>query len=228
MHLLQTLEHPYALAAAFSRDGARLVTAGMNNDVTVWQTANWSREAHINAHDKSINALGVSLDGSILVTGSSDCTAAIRSLPGLEERHRVRDRKKVVSGLAMSPDTDLFAICSYGGADCGLGFRRATCSRFPGQSRQSDGRGVLGGFHPNFGGWARGRTHHLVVSRRRALGIRAGPRHRPERLEAGWCQRAGVDTWVRRQTQSVGCRWVASGPFRRALGRAHHGMPVGP
>lgn len=115
MHLLQTLEHPYALAAAFSRDGTRLVTAGMNNDLTVWQTANWSREAHINAHDKSINALVLSLDGSILVTGSSDCTAAIRSFPGLEERHRVRDRKKVVSGLAMSPDTDLFAICSYGG-----------------------------------------------------------------------------------------------------------------
>lgn len=115
MHLLQTLEHPYALAAVFSRDGARLATAGMNNDLTVWQTADWSREARINAHDKSINALVLSLDDRILVTGSSDCTAAIRSFPGLEERHRVRDRKKVVAGLAMSPDTDLFAMCSYGG-----------------------------------------------------------------------------------------------------------------
>ena len=115
MHLLQTLEHPYALAAEFSRDGSRLVTAGMNNDLTVWQTADWSREAHIRAHDKSINALILSLDGRTLVTGSSDCTAAIRSFPGLEERHRVRDRKKVVAGLALSPDTDLFAMCSYGG-----------------------------------------------------------------------------------------------------------------
>jgi WD40 repeat protein len=115
MHLLQTLEHPYALAAEFSRDGTRLVTAGMNNDLTVWQTVNWNRETHINAHDKSVNALVLSLDGRILVTGSSDCTAAIRSFPGLEERHQVRDRKKVVSGLAISPDTNLFAICSYGG-----------------------------------------------------------------------------------------------------------------
>ncbi|MCE2466468.1 MAG: hypothetical protein J4G06_00485 [Caldilineaceae bacterium] len=115
MHHLQTLEHPYALAAEFSRDGTRLVTAGMNNDLTVWQTVNWRRETHINAHDKSINALVLSPDGRILVTGSSDCTAAIRSFPDLEERHRVQDRKKVVAGLARSPDTDLFAMCSYGG-----------------------------------------------------------------------------------------------------------------
>ena len=115
MPLVHTLEHPYALAAEFSRDGARLVTAGMNNDLTVWQTGDWSREARIHAHDKSVNALVLSLDGRSLITGSSDCTAGIRSFPGLEERHRVRDRKKVVAGLAMSPDTDLFAMCSYGG-----------------------------------------------------------------------------------------------------------------
>ena len=115
MRLLQTLEHPYTLAAEFSRDGTRLVTAGMNNDLTVWQTANWSREAHVNAHDKSVNALILSLAGRILVTGSSDCTAVIRSFPGLEVHHRLQDRKKVVAGLAMSPDTDQFAMCSYGG-----------------------------------------------------------------------------------------------------------------
>lgn len=115
MQIVQTLEHPYALAARFSHDNARLVTAGMNNDVAVWRTANWSREAHANAHDKSVNALILSLNDRILVTGSSDCTATLRSFPGLELRHRVQDRKKVVSGLAMSPDSDLFAMCSYGG-----------------------------------------------------------------------------------------------------------------
>lgn len=115
MHLLETLEHPYTLAAVFSGDGDRLVTAGMNNDVSVWRTDGWSREVHVNGHEKSVNALLLSPDGRLLVTGSSDCTAAIRSFPDLEVLHRVRDRKKVVSGLAMSPNTDLFAMCSYGG-----------------------------------------------------------------------------------------------------------------
>ena len=115
MHLLETLEHPYTLAAEFSGDGDRLVTAGMHNDVSVWLTDGWSREVHVDGHEKSVNALLRSSDDSLLVTGSSDCTAAIRSFPGLEVLHRVRDRKKVVSGLAMSPDADLFAMCSYGG-----------------------------------------------------------------------------------------------------------------
>ena len=64
-------------AAAFSRDGGRVVVGDINGDVDVWDVATRREIARLNGHTGSVLSVGFSNDGDFVVSGSEDGSARV-------------------------------------------------------------------------------------------------------------------------------------------------------
>jgi WD40 repeat protein len=64
-------------SAAFSPDGARVVTASSDNSARVWDAANGAPVSVPLRHDDRINSAAFSSDGRRVVTASADDTARV-------------------------------------------------------------------------------------------------------------------------------------------------------
>jgi WD40 repeat protein len=96
---------PYApLALYFTRDGRYLYSGGVGKVLRRWAVSTWELEADVPAHDNSINTFAVTPDESLLVTGSTDTTVKVWSLPDLIHVRTLTDRKKTVSTIVRSDD----------------------------------------------------------------------------------------------------------------------------
>ena len=75
-------------SAAFSPDGARVVTASSDNTARVWEAASGRLVAELTGHGGEVNSAAFSPDGARVVTASIDGTARVwrlDSLPGEAE-----------------------------------------------------------------------------------------------------------------------------------------------
>jgi len=70
-------------AVAFSRDGKRVISGGLDAKVRVWDTASGSTAGPVRTfeeHTTGVRALALSADGRVLISGSEDRTAVARPL----------------------------------------------------------------------------------------------------------------------------------------------------
>ncbi|MBI3158808.1 MAG: TIR domain-containing protein [Chloroflexi bacterium] len=72
--LVYTLEghSDWVHGAAFSPDGARLVTVSEDKTIFIWDLADGSVVARLTGHEASVNTVAFSPDGKLIATGSSD------------------------------------------------------------------------------------------------------------------------------------------------------------
>ncbi len=65
------------MAIAQSPDGRRIATGSPYGDIVIWDRATWSRVAATAGHDGKVNCLEFAADGTLLVSGGEDTTAAV-------------------------------------------------------------------------------------------------------------------------------------------------------
>lgn len=107
---------PYApLALYFTRDGRHLYSGGVGKVLRRWAVSTWEMEVEIHAHDNSVNTCAVTPDESVLITGSTDSTVKVWSLPNLTLLHTLTDRKKTVSTVTISRGGNYLVASYYGG-----------------------------------------------------------------------------------------------------------------
>ena len=156
------------IAAAFSPDGARIVSGSDDGTVRVWDAASGTELLVLRGHEGAVNAAAFSPDGARIVSGSWDNTvrvwdaasgAELLVLRGHEGRSRPPRSRRMARASSAGPRT---RRCGYGtrraarscwscaamrGGQCGgvLAGWRAHRQRVRGQDGAGVGRGERGG-----------------------------------------------------------------------------------
>ncbi|MGW2836762.1 WD40 repeat domain-containing protein [Streptomyces sp. NPDC001493] len=97
---------PISGVAAFA--GRLVATAGYDNQVILWDAVGRTPLARAH-HDHLANQVAFSPDGTLLVTGSSDYTARLWSVPDLQLRAVLADHKDDVEMAVFHPEEPLIA-----------------------------------------------------------------------------------------------------------------------
>jgi WD40 repeat protein len=99
------------LSAAFSPDGARIVTASgfplldsTDNTARIWDAATGKEITVLRGHEHNVRSAAFSPDGSRIVTASLDNTARIWDAATGKEITILRGHEKAVWSAAFSPD----------------------------------------------------------------------------------------------------------------------------
>ncbi|HWN68078.1 MAG TPA: protein kinase, partial [Haliangium sp.] len=99
------LAHPDAvLSAAFSPDGARIVTASKDRHARVWNADGSGQPLLLRGHEDWVISAAFSRDGSHIVTASFDRTARVWNADGSGEPLVLRGHRDLVYSAAFSPD----------------------------------------------------------------------------------------------------------------------------
>ncbi len=104
---------------AFSADGTRLATAGVDGTVRVWDTATGQAQFILTGHSGEVEVAGFSPDGQRLATGGIDNTARIWDLaPGpTAGKEIVRiEQDSLTEAVAFSPDGGELATGTLAGS----------------------------------------------------------------------------------------------------------------
>ena len=91
-------------ALAFSPDGDRLVTAGADQLVKVWDAGTLQPIGTLRGHEDPATAVAFSPDGSRIATGSSDRTIRIWDPVSQEQLAILHGHRHEVASIAFSPD----------------------------------------------------------------------------------------------------------------------------
>ena len=65
------------ISAAFSRDGERVVTGGVNGNVVVWDVTAEREVATLKGHTDEVESVAFSRDGNFVASGSEDGSARV-------------------------------------------------------------------------------------------------------------------------------------------------------
>lgn len=96
-------------AVAFSPDGTRLYSAGMDGSLRLWDVATGQEVERLVEHGFGINELVLNAQDGWLAYGAVDGVTRIRHLATGAERDFTLDRRPILS-LALSPDRSLLAV----------------------------------------------------------------------------------------------------------------------
>ncbi len=102
--------------AVFSPDGRRLVSAGEDHQVIVWDFDRRARLKTITAHTGTVNTVAFSPDGRWFATGADDKTTIVWDAAQLQPTAVLRDQPGPVLSLAFSPDGKKLVSGSGGSA----------------------------------------------------------------------------------------------------------------
>lgn len=102
-------------AARFSPDGSRLVTAGSDGWVRVWDAQTGEELLSFMANEAGVRDVTYSADGQLLATGSEGETAGIWDAFTGEKLFSLPGHPTRVSALAFNPDSTLLATTGFGG-----------------------------------------------------------------------------------------------------------------
>jgi len=94
---------------AFSPDGSKLYSAGMDGTLRVWDVATGQETLRLVEHGFGINELVLNADDNWIAYGAVDGVTRIRDLTTGEERDFTLDRRPILA-LALSPDRSLLAV----------------------------------------------------------------------------------------------------------------------
>src|SRR5688572_25581557 len=99
---------------AFSRDGAKLATAGPL-DVHIFETATWTSIATLKGHVKPALSAAFSPDGARLATASDDVTVRVWDVAESKELFQIEEHLNTVFSVAYSNDGATIASGSRDG-----------------------------------------------------------------------------------------------------------------
>ncbi len=86
---------------ALSPDGRLVVTAGVDGHVRAWAPSGGELVAELDV-GANVNALGISVDGKLMLAGCDDGSARIIGLPDLTERRALRGHRDAVTCVAVA------------------------------------------------------------------------------------------------------------------------------
>jgi WD40 repeat protein len=91
-------------SAAFSPDGARIVTASFDQTARVWDADSGQMLRELKGHSRAVNSAALSTDGARIVTASSDNTARVWDAASDEMLRELKGHGSPVMSAAFSPD----------------------------------------------------------------------------------------------------------------------------
>jgi hypothetical protein len=100
-------------SAAFSPDGARIVTASDDQTARIWDAATGKEIMVLRGHEERVNSAVFSPDGARIVTASDDQTARIWDAATGEEITVLRGHEERVTFAAFSPDGARIVTASW-------------------------------------------------------------------------------------------------------------------
>ncbi len=101
------------LMAAFSPDGARIVTAGSDNTAKVWNAKTGAEELTLKGHDGWVMSAVFSPDGARIVTAGMDNTAKVWNAKTGAEFLTLKRHLEQLTTAAFSPDGSRIVTASY-------------------------------------------------------------------------------------------------------------------
>jgi WD40 repeat protein len=91
--------------AVFTPDGRRVVSAGMDGTLRLWDVADGHELKRVEVRDKAhVVSLAVSPDGRRLLTGDNQARLTLWDLDELEPQREIKCSGQVVAAVAFSPD----------------------------------------------------------------------------------------------------------------------------
>lgn len=100
-------------SAAFSPDGARIVTASGDDTARVWDAATGAEIARLQGHEFRVRSADFSPDGSRVVTASWDRTARVWDAANGAEIARLQGDESTLFSAAFSPDGARIVTASW-------------------------------------------------------------------------------------------------------------------
>jgi WD40 repeat protein len=105
-------------SAAFSPDGRRLVTAGDDKLIRLWDLANGKELWSGKQHDRSVYVVAFSPDGRLIASGGGDHLVVVWDAATGQPIHSLAGHTDRVLGLAFTPDSGrLISSCGLRGAN---------------------------------------------------------------------------------------------------------------
>jgi eukaryotic-like serine/threonine-protein kinase len=102
------------MALAFMPNGKILISAGADRTLRFWDIDRKQLLKTIEAHEQAIQAVVISLDGQLIISGSLDSTVQIRQL-GTSAHHTLQGHQDGILTVAISPDSQTIASGSLDG-----------------------------------------------------------------------------------------------------------------
>jgi len=100
-------------ALAFSPDNERLISAGDDETIFIWDVVSGGERAKIYGHSSSIKALAISPDGNFIASGDGHGIIKIWNLIRKQEIHSIKAHLLPINCLSWSPDSNILVSCSH-------------------------------------------------------------------------------------------------------------------
>ncbi len=100
-------------ALTFSLDNEKLISAGNDETIFIWDVVSGGEVGKFHGHSSSIKALATSPKGSFIASGDEQGIIKIWNLTTNQEIHSINGHSLPVNSLSWSPDSKILVSCSH-------------------------------------------------------------------------------------------------------------------